>query len=136
LEDRAVRKATSYSCLALALVAITAAAQAKKDKAAGEATAVNAIELTKEWKKYEGKMVIVEGKFRTKTRILGVVLELDGYKAPKEKEGRRVLCNLKAGAKVPALKPGDTVKVRGKCEGLNGYSRVITVELKNCEMVE
>lgn len=127
-------------CLALALVVIVAAQgtaqRPKEDKTASDAVAVSAVELTKDWKKYEGKMVIVEGKFRAKTKIIGTVVELDGDKGPRDKEGRRVFCNMKAGAKVPAVKMGQTVKVRGKCEGLNGYSRVITVELKNCEMVE
>jgi hypothetical protein len=131
-----VRKTMSYSCLGLALVVITATAQAKKDKPAGEATTVNAVELTKEWKKYEGKMVVVEGKVREKTKIVGDLLILDGFKSPTEKEIRRVFCNMKRGAKMPAAKRGETVKVRGKCEGLNGYSSIITVELKNCEMVE
>ena len=123
-------------CLALGLLVLMAGSGAAQKAKQDEPIGVTAVELTKEWKKYEGKTVIVEGELRSRTKIVSVVLILDGYKGPREKERRRVFCNMKNGANIPTFRPGQTVKVRGKCAGPNGYSAVITIDLKDCEVVE
>jgi hypothetical protein len=145
-----VRKAMLYfgrcSCLTLALLAVTAgqgaAQKAKKDISTDQAIAVTAVELTKAYgdtteanKKYLGKTLIVEGKIINNTRIVGVVLILQGYKGPREKETRRVLCHMKPGTKASEFKVGETVRLQGRCKG-QGTSRVVSVELEKCEAVK
>jgi len=122
--------------LALTLLVVTAGSGVAEKANPDEPVAVSAVDLTKEWEKYKGKNVLVEGKFVSKTRIVSDVLILEGYKGPREREARRVFCNMKAGAKTPQLQPGQMIKVRGKCEGPNGYSALITIDLKNCEVAE
>ncbi len=127
------------SCLALALLVITAGqGAAQKDKA----ITVTAVDLTKAYgdttqgnKQYLGKTLIVEGKIISSTRIVGVVVALEGFKGPKEKEVRRVFCNMKPGSKPTDFKVGETVKIQGKCKG-NGISRFVSVELEKCEVVK
>jgi hypothetical protein len=150
LRSSAVRKSMldfgGCSCLALALLAVTAAQgaaqKAKKDNTTDQAIAVTAVELTKAYgdttegnKKYLDKTLIVEGKILSNTRIVGVVLILEGFKGPREKESRRVFCYLKPGAKASEFKVGETVKVQGTCKG-QGISRTVGVDIRNCEVVK
>ena len=141
--ERLTGSAASTGLVAAALLVVafglgaTAAGQDKQAKE--EPLKVSAEDLSQAYNsdtakanaKYQGKVLVIEGRILGAGTLGGVYVDLAGYK---EKDGQpRVVCVMQKGAKVDSFKKGEKVTIKGKCKGDIGTGNV---EVRDCQVVK